>query len=151
MIPGMLRNYSNNAIGNENPSVMFWIKDMTPNPFIVRSEKDLHSDSIIPLRSWNADFVGGTYRQEMALKFDKVRYGRRQLVETRFSVLKKRFGGDLKARIFLVQMKEISGKMIVCNIHRFLQFLVIEVFYTAKKSLFWLTKSGNSSPKFSSD
>ncbi len=93
--------------------------------------EDLHSDSIIPLRSWNADFVGGTYRQEMALKFDKVRYGRRQLVETRFSVLKKRFGGDLKARIFLVQMKEISGKMIVCNIHRFLQFLVIEVFYTA--------------------
>jgi len=96
--------------------------------------EDLHSDSIIPLRSWNADHVGGTYRQEMVLEFDKVRYGKRQLVETRFAVLKKRFGGDLKSRIFPIQMKEISGKMIVCNIHRFLQFLVIEVFYTAKIS-----------------
>ena len=38
--------YSNNAIGNENPSVMFWIKDMTPNPFIVRSER-----ICIPIRS----------------------------------------------------------------------------------------------------
>jgi hypothetical protein len=97
--------------------------------------EDLHSDSIIPLRSWNADHVGGNYRQEMVLNFDTVRYGKRQLVETRFSVLKKRFGGDLKARIFLIQIKEISGKMIVCNIHRFLQFLVIEVFYTAENSI----------------
>jgi hypothetical protein len=93
--------------------------------------EDLHSDSIIPLRSWNADYVRGTYRQEMYLEFDKVRYGKRQLVEYRFFVLKKRFGGDLKARIFSLQMKEISGKMIVCNIHRFLQFLIIEVFYIA--------------------
>jgi len=30
-----------------------------------------------------------------------------------------------------MQLKEITGKMIVCNIHRFLQFLVIEVFYRA--------------------
>jgi hypothetical protein len=28
-------------------------------------------------------------------------------------------------------MKEIAGKMIVCNIHRFIQFLVIGVFYRA--------------------
>jgi hypothetical protein len=93
--------------------------------------EDLHTDSIIPLRSWNADYVRGAYRQEMAQHIDKIKYGKRQLVETRFSVLKKRFGGDLKARIFSLQMKEISGKMIVCNIHRFLQFLIIEVFYTA--------------------
>ena len=26
-------------------------------------------------------------------------------------------------------MKEIAGKMIICNIHRFLQFLVTDVFY----------------------
>ncbi|MFZ1127840.1 MAG: hypothetical protein WAN78_06385, partial [Methanoregula sp.] len=42
-----------------------------------------------------------------------------------------KFGGDLKARKFIVQMKEIANKMIVCNIHRFLQFLVTEVFYRA--------------------
>ena len=63
----------------------------------------------------------------MATEFDEDRYRRRQLVENKFSVLKRKFGGDLKARKFIVQMKEIANKMIVCNIHRFLQFLVTEV------------------------
>jgi len=95
--------------------------------------EDLHADSIIPIRSWNNEFVGGIYRQEMARDFDDARYRRRQLVENKFSVLKRKFSGDLKARIFAIQMKEIAGKMIVCNIHRFLQFLLIEVFYRAQK------------------
>jgi hypothetical protein len=95
--------------------------------------EDLNADSIIPIRSWNNEVIGGTYRQEMALRFDDVRYRRRQLVENMFSVLKRKFCGDLKARRFSIQMKEIAGKMIVCNIHRFLQFLVNEVFYRAKK------------------
>ena len=95
---------------------------------------DLHADSIIPIRSWNNEVVGGTYRKEMAQQFDDVRYRRRQLVENKFSVLKRKFSGDLKSRRFLIQMKEIANKMIVCNIHRFLQFLVIEVFYRAKKN-----------------
>ena len=94
--------------------------------------EDLHADSIIPIRSWKNEVVGGTYRQEMATEFDEDRYRRRQLVENKFSVLKRKFGGDLKARKFIVQMKEIANKMIVCNIHRFLQFLVTEVFYRAQ-------------------
>ena len=36
--------------------------------------EDLHADSIIPLRSWNADYVGGTYRREMVDKFDSDKY-----------------------------------------------------------------------------
>ena len=51
-----------------------------------------------------------------------------------FSVLKRKFSGDLKARIYPIQKKEISGKMIVWTIHRFLQFLVFEVFYRARIS-----------------
>jgi hypothetical protein len=81
-----------------------------------------------PIRSWNNEFVGGICRQEMALHFDDVRYRKRQLVENMFSVLKKKFNGDLKARIYPIQKKEIAGKIIVCKIHRFLQFLVFEVF-----------------------
>jgi hypothetical protein len=94
--------------------------------------QDLAADSIIPIRSWNNEIIGGTYRQEMVLKADDPRYRQRQLVETMFSVLKRKFSGDLKARLFRIQMKEIANKMIVCNIHRFLQFLFIEVFYRAK-------------------
>lgn len=93
--------------------------------------EDLHANSVIPIRSWNNEIVGGTYRQEMAQQFNDTIYPRRQLVENKFSVLKRKFSGDLKARRFLMQIKEIATKMIVCNIHRFLLFLAIEVFYRA--------------------
>ena len=93
--------------------------------------EDLHVNSVIPIRSWKNEIIGGTYRQEMAYQFNGVVYPRRQLVETKFSVLKRKFGGDLKARIFLIQMKEISVKMIVCNLHRHLQFVIMKVFYRA--------------------
>jgi len=91
--------------------------------------EDLRPESQIPIRSWNNEIVRGKYRQDMAQQFDDEKYSRRQLVENIFSVLKRKFSGDLKARMFLVQKKEIANKMIVCNIHTFLQFLVNEVFY----------------------
>jgi transposase len=94
--------------------------------------EDLHANSVIPIRSWNNEIIGGKYRQEMAHQFNDVVYPRRQIVENKFSVLKRKFSGDLKARRFLIQTKEIANKMIVCNIHRFLQFLMVKVFYRAK-------------------
>jgi Transposase DDE domain. len=96
--------------------------------------EDLQANSVIPIRSWNNDIIGGTYRREMAQQFNHTIYPRRQLVENKFSVLKRKFDGDLKARKFLIQIKEIANKMIVCNIHRFLQFLIVEVFYRANNS-----------------
>jgi len=69
------------------------------------------------------DVIGSTYRQEMACQFNDSIYPRRQLVENKFSVLKRKFRRDLKARRYLIQMKEIANIMIVCNLHRFLQFL----------------------------
>ena len=97
--------------------------------------EDLHANSVIPIRSWKNEIVGGTYRQEMARHFNDIIYPKRQLVENRFSVLKRKFNGDLKARRFHIQIKEIANKMIVCNIHRFLLFLIVKVFYGAKISV----------------
>jgi hypothetical protein len=118
MIPGMRRNYSDNVTRRKSAC---YILDKGYDSESVHRQirEDLHSYPIIPLRSWNADYIRGTYCQETAHYIDKIKYGKRQLVETCFSVLRKRFGGDMKARIFSLQMKEISGKMIVCNIHRF--------------------------------
>ncbi len=65
----------------------------------------------------------------MAHQFDKERYGQRQGVKNRFSFLKKKFSGDLKAREYLIQMKEIAVEMIVCNLHTFSRFLLFRVFY----------------------
>ena len=93
--------------------------------------EELNADSIIPVRSWKNERVGGIFRREMDEHFDESRYHRRTLVETKFSVLKRKFGGDLKTRKFSNQRKELSCKMIICNLHQFLQFVMIEVFYRA--------------------
>jgi len=55
--------------------------------------EDLHADSIIQSVPGIMMLSGGTYRQEMALHFDDVRYRKRQLVENMFSVLKRKFSG----------------------------------------------------------
>lgn len=60
----------------------------------------LTSHSIIPLRCWNAGFIGGNYGQEMVNCIDESRYRKRQLVETKFSVLKRKFGGISKRNDF---------------------------------------------------
>jgi len=93
--------------------------------------EDLHANSVIPVRSWNNKIISGMYRQKMARQFNDTIYPRRQLVENMFSVLKRKFNGDLKARKFRIQMRELATKMIVCNIYRFLRFLILEVFYRA--------------------
>ncbi len=68
----------------------------------------------------------------MTDNFDFIRYRKRVLVETKFSVLKRRFGADLKSRSFQIQKKEISCKMILANLDRFILFVWIEVFYRAE-------------------
>jgi hypothetical protein len=93
----------------------------------------LTADSIIPARIHQGTTnVWGKYRKEMTDNFDFVRYRKRFLVETKFSVLKRRFGADLKSRIFQIQKKEISCKIILANLDRFIQFVWSKVFYRAK-------------------
>lgn len=58
-------------------------------------------------------------------------------MENMFSVLKRKFNGDLKARIFRIQIKEIANKMIVCHLHRFLQFFFVE--FSTEQNLNFLT------------
>lgn len=94
--------------------------------------ENLNALSIIPPRSWKgAEHVWGKYRKEITDNFDFIRYCKRFLVETRFSVLKRRFGADLKSRLFQIQKKEISCKIILANLDRFFRFLWFEVFYRA--------------------
>jgi hypothetical protein len=90
----------------------------------------LKADSVIPTRAWkNTENVWGKYRKEMTDNFDVLRYRKRVLVETTFSVLKRGFGADLKSRIFQIQKKEISCKIILANLDRLIQFVWKGVFY----------------------
>lgn len=92
----------------------------------------LHAHSVIPVRVWsNTQNIWGKYRKEMTDNFDDVRYRRRVLVETKFSVLKRRFGSDLKSRKYQIQRKEIACKIILANLDRVILFVCIEGFYRA--------------------
>ena len=94
----------------------------------------LNADSIIPARiHQGTSNVWGKYRKEMTDNFDFVRYRKRFLVETKYSVLKRKYGADLKFRIFQIQKKEISCKIILANLDRFIQIVWIEVFYRAQE------------------
>jgi len=68
--------------------------------------EDLQEESLIPIRSWGNEIVGGKYRQEMAQLIDDEKYGRRQLFENIFSVLKRKFSEDLKAKMFLARKRK---------------------------------------------
>ena len=54
--------------------------------------EDLESQSMIPVRDWHASYVSGKYRHSMASSFDGKIYGRRNMAETVFSILKRLFG-----------------------------------------------------------
>ena len=85
----------------------------------IRSE--IHAKSIIPIRNWNADYVRGDFRNEMSENFDRQRYGQRNKAETVFSVIKRRFGDEIKSRGFRSQVKELKLKLIVYSIDLFLK------------------------------
>jgi transposase len=59
--------------------------------------------------------------------FDQERYRERNKVETAFSVLKRRFGEELKARKYWYQVKEIESKVILHNLTKAGQAVVIVV------------------------
>jgi transposase len=82
---------------------------------------ELKAKSIIPIRNWNANYVKGEFRKEMADNFDRNRYSERNKVETVFSVIKRRFGDEIKSRIFRSQAKELKLKCIVYSLDLFLK------------------------------
>lgn len=83
---------------------------------IIREE--IKADSIIPLRKRKRKGIGGKYRKQLYMAFDKIKYNQRNIAETTFSVVKRKFGETLRARKFRNQVKEIKFKLIVYNIRK---------------------------------
>nr|WP_246269975.1 IS5 family transposase [Methanofollis tationis] len=89
--------------------------------------EEIGADSVIPVRTWKGKIYSGKYRQEMYASFDAERYAERNKVETAFSVMKRKFGEGLKARIFWYQIKEIKIKLILHNLTKAIQAIVVLV------------------------
>lgn len=81
-------------------------------------KEEIKAESIIPLRVRKRKRIKGKYRKQLYLSFDKIRYNRRNIAETTFPVVKRKFGEVLRARKFYNQVKEIKIKLIVYNINK---------------------------------
>jgi hypothetical protein len=86
---------------------------------------DLTAYSLIPVRTRKRKQISGYYRRELSQAFDLTLYHRRNLVETVFSVLKRKFGESLKARKFHSQIKELKIKLILYNISKIILAIFI--------------------------
>ena len=78
--------------------------------------EEIKADSIIPLRKRKRKKIKGKYRKQLYLSFDKIKYNKRNIAETIFSVVKRNFGETLRARKFRNRVKEIKVKLRVYNI-----------------------------------
>jgi hypothetical protein len=86
---------------------------------------ELKSYSIIPGKTRKRKRIIGYYRRELSKYFDQQIYPRRNLVETAFSVLKRKFGDCLKSRKYRNQVKEIKIKLILYNISKIPQLFFV--------------------------
>jgi Transposase DDE domain len=91
---------------------------------IIREE--IKADSIISIGERKRKKIRGKYRKQLNLVFDRIKYNQRNIVETIFSLIKRKLGETLRAKKFRYQAKEIKIKLIVYNINR----KVIEIICT---------------------
>ena len=90
---------------------------MIPKKFVlIREERK--ADSIVPLRERKRKRINGKYRRQLNKEFDKIKYNRRNIVETIISVVKRKFGEIIRARRVRNQVKEVKVKLIVYNINK---------------------------------
>jgi len=90
------------------------------------TREKLGSIAIVPLRQRERKRIKGRYRKKMLREFDSKIYSMRNLSETMFSVLKRKYGENLRARKYRKQVKEVKFKVILHNLDRFVKtvFLV---------------------------
>jgi transposase len=83
------------------------------------------SIAMIPLRERERKKIKGKYRRKMESEFDEELYHNRNLVETMFSVLKRKYGEELRAKRYRNQSKEVKLKLLVHNLDRHVKVALI--------------------------
>ncbi|MBT8348149.1 MAG: IS5 family transposase [Sulfurovum sp.] len=85
----------------------------------------LNAIAMIPLRQRKRKKIKGMYRRKMVKEFDKELYHNRNLVETMFSVLKRRYGEEIRSKKYWNQAKEVKLKILVQNLDRYAKVIFI--------------------------
>ena len=86
---------------------------------LVREE--LEAIAMIPLRQRKRSKIKGRYRRKMIHEFEKLLYYIRNLVESMFSAVKRKYDDQIKARKHLNQVKELKIKLLVQNLDRYVK------------------------------
>jgi len=84
---------------------------------MIRNQKIL---SMIPVRNKNCliSRTRGRYRKKMRREFDDTLYHQRNKCETIFSVIKRRFGSEIKSHHDTMKEKELLYRVLAYNCHR---------------------------------
>ncbi len=85
----------------------------------------LDAIAMIPLRQRIRKRIKGKFRRKMAWEFDRELYHNRNLVETMFSVLKRKYGENVKAKKYWNQLKEVKFKILVHNLDRYVKVIIV--------------------------
>ena len=84
---------------------------------MIRS-KNVHSMIIVRDKNCLISRTGGKYRKEMRREFDEATYHQRNKTETIFSVIKRRFGSEIKSYNDAMKTKELLYRVLAYNCHR---------------------------------
>ncbi len=99
-------------------SVMVLDKGYDAEP-IHKMIRDENIISMIPVRGDNLiSDTHGKYRKQMRRSFDEALYHQRNKTETIFSVIKRRFGSEIKSYSDMMKTKELLYRVLAYNCHR---------------------------------
>jgi transposase len=105
--------------------------------------QQIGSRCVVPINKRRGKMVHGYYRKRLHRCFPEHLYHRRSLVETVFSMLKRRFGSFLQSRSLAQQNREVGLLSVVYNVYR----------YVSMKSCYiiWMISTGPNAYKRNPD
>jgi hypothetical protein len=89
------------------------------------TREQLESIAMIPLRQRKRKRIKGLYRRKMVREFNRELYHNRNLVETMFSVLKRKYSEEIRAKRYWNQLKEVKFKLLVHNLDRYVKVILV--------------------------
>jgi len=81
--------------------------------------------NIAPLRNKTKQYhrIHGKHRKKLFKNFPKKKYHRRSIIESMFFRIKRLCGNVVRAKKWMMQKKEMLGKVLAYNIHRLVQLI----------------------------
>jgi hypothetical protein len=89
------------------------------------TREQLGAMAIISLRLRKRKRIKGKYRRKMDREFDRELYHNRNLVEIMFSVLKRKYGEEVRSKKYWTQLKEVKFKILVHNLDKYVKVIFV--------------------------